>query len=368
MQSAGSEEDIDTINLTYPTITINPYVPQDHIVNPQNFSYILNPNWTVCQHNVYIIVCVHSTPAYYQRRLLIRETWAARNVFPEIRLVFMLGQTIDNKIMQAVKFENDLYQDIVQEDFLDSYRNLTHKAMMALKWISTYCSQASYISKTDDDMIVNTFTLLKHLKFRDSHRMKQNNSIFCRVYKPMNVFRDKNIKWYLSEKEYPLEKFSSFCSGSAFILTNDLAKTIYNLSLYVPFLWIDDVYITGLVAQAVNVTFNQLKSLYTMNDETIGLTKHTGIIIKNPNLFKRRRSLNKLAVIISSASLDNSTSDGETLEQVVNFENVRKSDLIESNNKENYSSIKKNICSLIDHNSFRTNYAKFRLSQDTMRM
>ncbi|CAF2266709.1 unnamed protein product [Rotaria magnacalcarata] len=243
MQSAGSEEDIDTINLTYPTITINPYVPQDHIVNPQNFSYILNPNWTVCQHNVYIIVCVHSTPAYYQRRLLIRETWAARNVFPEIRLVFMLGQTIDNKIMQAVKFENDLYQDIVQEDFLDSYRNLTHKAMMTLKWISTYCSQASYISKTDDDMIVNTFTLLKHLKFRDSHRMKQNNSIFCRVYKPMNVFRDK----------------------------------------------------------------------------TIGLTKHTGIIIKNPNLFKRRRSLNKLAVIISSASLDNSTSDGETLEKVVNF-------------------------------------------------
>ncbi|CAM4758700.1 unnamed protein product [Rotaria magnacalcarata] len=116
--------------------------------------------------------------------------------------------------MQAVKFENDLYQDIVQEDFLDSYRNLTHKAVMALKWISTYCSQASYILKTDDDMIVNTFMLLKHLKFRDSYQMKQNNSIFCRVYESMDVFRDKNIKWYLSEKEYPPKKFPPFCSGS----------------------------------------------------------------------------------------------------------------------------------------------------------
>ncbi|CAF4993972.1 unnamed protein product, partial [Rotaria magnacalcarata] len=116
--------------------------------------------------------------------------------------------------MQAVKFENDLYQDIVQEDFLDSYRNLTHKAVMALKWISTYCSQASYILTTDDDMIVNTFMLLKHLKFRDSYQMKQNNSIFCRVYESMDVFRDKNIKWYLSEKEYPPKKFPPFCSGS----------------------------------------------------------------------------------------------------------------------------------------------------------
>jgi hypothetical protein len=37
----------------------------------------------------------------------------------------------------------------------------------------------------------------------------------------------------------------------------------------VPFLWIDDVYITGLLAEAVNVTFTQFKSLYTINDELV---------------------------------------------------------------------------------------------------
>ncbi|CAF2150886.1 unnamed protein product [Rotaria magnacalcarata] len=191
MQSVGSEANIGAINTSYPSIILNPYVAQDHIVNPHNFNYILNPNWTVCQDNVYVIVYVHSTPAYYQRRILIRETWATRDLFPEIRLVFMLGQTTDNKIMRAIKFENDLYQDIVQEDFLDSYRNLTYKAVMALKWISIYCPQASYILKTDDDMIVNTFMLLKHLKFRDSYQLKQNKSIFCRVYESMNVIRNK---------------------------------------------------------------------------------------------------------------------------------------------------------------------------------
>ncbi|CAF3560099.1 unnamed protein product [Rotaria sp. Silwood2] len=92
------------------------------------------------------------------------------------------------------------------------------------------------------------------------------------------------------------------------------------------------------------INTEQIKS---ENDlRTIGLTKRTSIIIKNPNLFKQRRSFNRLAAIISSSSLDNSTSDGETLEQVIVAsltEHVRKLDLIESNNKENYSSISKKI-------------------------
>jgi hypothetical protein len=187
----GSEEEIDEINRSYSSIAVNPYVLHDHIVNPHNFNYILNPGSTVCQDNVYVIVYVHSAPAYYQRRILIRETWATRNLFPDIRLVFMLGQTTDDKIMQAIEYENDLYQDIVQEDFFDSYRNLSYKAVMALKWISVYCPQASYILKTDDDMIVNTFMFLKHLRFLDSHQLKYNKSIFCLVHKAMNAFRDK---------------------------------------------------------------------------------------------------------------------------------------------------------------------------------
>lgn len=70
----------------------------------------------------------------------------------------------------------------------------------------------------------------------------------------------------------------------------------------------------------------------------VGLAKRTGIISKNNVVFKRRRSLNKLAVIVSGSSLDNSTSDGETLKQVIVAsltENVKKMDLLGSENKEN---------------------------------
>ena len=35
--------------------------------------------------------------------------------------------------------------------------------MAALRWISRYCTHARYVLKTDDDIFVNAFNLLRHL-------------------------------------------------------------------------------------------------------------------------------------------------------------------------------------------------------------
>lgn len=83
-----------------------------------------------------------------------------------------------------------------------------------------------------------------------------------------------------------------------------------------------------------STTTNSLNTLKPIQNEqiksendltTIGLNKQqiqvrrTSTIAKNNIIFKRRRSLHKLAVIVSSSSLDNSAGDGETLKQVVSF-------------------------------------------------
>jgi hypothetical protein len=173
---------------------INPYAPRDRIVNPHNFSYIINPGYSVCNDSnsaIYILVYVHSGPTNYQRRIVIRETWATQTLFPDIRLVFMIGRTIDKNIMKALEYENEIYQDIVQEDFIDSYKNLTYKGVMALKWISTYCAQTKYVLKVDDDIVVNTFTLINHLKFLDKHHPNRQNTILCLLWTAMMVMRDR---------------------------------------------------------------------------------------------------------------------------------------------------------------------------------
>ncbi|CAF1246867.1 unnamed protein product [Adineta steineri] len=257
-------------SVTVPTIK-NPYTPRDHIVNPHNFSYILNPGYSICNSSnpfVFVFIYVHSGPGNYQRRVVIRETWATRTLFPDIRLIFMIGKTLDKNLMKAIEYENEIYRDIVQEDFIDSYKNLTYKGIMALKWISTYCSNTKYILKVDDDIVVNTFTLLNHLKFLEKHTTNgQHNTILCLVWTAMMVMRDSKSKWYLSKSDFPFDTFPPYCSGSAFILTGDMPTKMYNASLYVPFFWVDDYYITGAVASAANATYAQLGSLYTIPEQ-----------------------------------------------------------------------------------------------------
>ncbi|CAF2512718.1 unnamed protein product [Rotaria sp. Silwood2] len=115
-----------------------------------------------------------------------------------------------------------------------------------------------------------------------------------------------------------------------------------------------------LGASTTTNTANTLKSIQneeikSENDlSAIGIIKQqvrrATTITKNNAVFKRRRSLHKLAVIVSGASLDNSTGDGETLKQVIVAsltENVKKMDIVEqskskklinNDNKENRSS------------------------------
>ena len=175
-------------------LTTNPYHPRDHIVNPHNFSYVINPGYSVCSTSnspVYVLVYVHSGPTNYKRRVVLRETWATQTLFPDLRLVFMIGKALDENIMKAIQYENEIYQDIIQEDFIDSYKNLTYKGVMALKWISTYCSTAKYILKVDDDMLVNTFTLINHLKFLDKYYSDRKNTLLCLLWQGMTVMRDR---------------------------------------------------------------------------------------------------------------------------------------------------------------------------------
>jgi hypothetical protein len=66
---------------------------------------------------------------------------------------------------------------------------------MALKWISTHCANVRYVLKVDDDIVANTFVLLRHLKSLDKHALIKPRTIMCNVWTRMKVIRDKKSKW-----------------------------------------------------------------------------------------------------------------------------------------------------------------------------
>jgi hypothetical protein len=74
---------------------------------------------------------------------------------------------------------------------------------------------------------------------------------------------------YVSYSEYAAEYFGKYCSGSAYIFTVDLVPRLYNSSKNERFFWIDDYYITGLLARAVNAQYYQAQSLYSIFESHI---------------------------------------------------------------------------------------------------
>ncbi len=59
----------------------------------------------------------------------------------------MMGIPASPDVLRTIQEEHRMHRDIVQGSFMESYRNLTLKAVMALKWVTTYCSNAKYVIK-----------------------------------------------------------------------------------------------------------------------------------------------------------------------------------------------------------------------------
>ena len=122
------------------------------ILNDRNaFKFILNPGNLICgqsahtattsvDSNVELLMYVHTAVEHFTNRMVIRDSWAKRSLFPSTRLVFMMGFVNNSSLNDKLKLEMSIHNDIVQGDFIDTYRNITYKAMMAIKWISKYCS------------------------------------------------------------------------------------------------------------------------------------------------------------------------------------------------------------------------------------
>ena len=97
----------------------------------------------------HIVFLVKSALPNFERRLAIRQTWGKEKQFSNvtIRRVFLLGKSSDDHILQNKLDEEDSkYEDLVQADFIDSYKNLTLKTMSGLKWSVERCSRARYFA------------------------------------------------------------------------------------------------------------------------------------------------------------------------------------------------------------------------------
>ncbi|NP_001088013.1 uncharacterized protein LOC494704 [Xenopus laevis] len=213
--------------------------------NVYHYKYIINEPGKCQEKTPFLILLIAAEPRQIEARQAIRQTWGNESLAPGFRTVrlFLLGihATADGAIQQAIMDESRQYHDIIQQEYLDTYYNLTIKTLMGMNWVATYCPKVLYVMKTDSDMFVNTEYLIHKLLKPDlPPRTNYFTGYLMRGYAPN---RNKDSKWYMPQDLYPSERYPVFCSGTGYVLSGDLAEKIFKVSLSIRRLHLEDVYV-----------------------------------------------------------------------------------------------------------------------------
>ncbi|XP_064644075.1 beta-1,3-galactosyltransferase 1-like [Lineus longissimus] len=225
------------------------YRPRKESVNIHNFTYLINPGPCRGSGVPYLLVFVFSIYNKQGVRQAIRDTWGSvartgywpgEEIKHKVRVYFLLGNC-PQAWRDIIRNESGVYRDIIQEDFQESYANLTIKSVMALKWTRVFCPEANYVMKSDDDMIINIPAILDYL---DNHKDLENTLIGALNGKS-RVYRAG--RWGVSRKSFPFTFYPPYMAGNAYLMSGKLATKLYETSKYVALIKIEDVYVTGIL-------------------------------------------------------------------------------------------------------------------------
>ncbi|CAL8123580.1 unnamed protein product [Orchesella dallaii] len=235
------------------------------LLDLHNFKWIAN-NASICELNdnsaKLLVILVHTARDHFVERRAIRESWGSLTSYLDwsIRVIFLLGEEepIPKPHQQQVKsdIETELVNngDLVMGNFVDTYRNLSYKHIMGYKWVLEYCSHADFVWKVDDDMFIDTLTIIDW-RATELERKKKTKLIdmYCPVIAGSKPQREDGLKWSISKDVWPFDTYPTYCSGVAYGISMDWIRKIYSVTSHAAqkILWIDDVYVTGILPHLV---------------------------------------------------------------------------------------------------------------------
>nr|XP_006123497.1 UDP-GalNAc:beta-1,3-N-acetylgalactosaminyltransferase 1 [Pelodiscus sinensis]XP_014429285.1 UDP-GalNAc:beta-1,3-N-acetylgalactosaminyltransferase 1 [Pelodiscus sinensis]XP_025040630.1 UDP-GalNAc:beta-1,3-N-acetylgalactosaminyltransferase 1 [Pelodiscus sinensis] len=239
-------------------------------VYKQNFLFTLQGDLKCKDTPPFLVILVSSQPTDVEARQAIRVTWGSKKFWRDyqVLILFLLGQGAereDSLDVLSIDDESILYGDIIRQDFMDTYDNLTLKTIMAFRWVSEFCSNAKYVMKADSDIFINTGNLVKFLQ-----NVNSSDSFFT-GYPLIDNFSYRGFyrKTYISYDEYPFKVYPPYCSGMGYILDGKLALRIYEMMSHIKPIKFEDVYV-GICLNVLKVNLyipedTQLFFLYKIN-------------------------------------------------------------------------------------------------------
>lgn len=223
--------------------------------------FILNHRHSCIDHgrNLSLLIAVTSSASHMESRRAIRDTWGGYAKQRGAQVLFFLGIPKNTKYHSRISEENAKFKDIIQATFLDVYSNLTLKSISVLKWSFEFCSYVKFVLKVDDDMFINIENILNITKKENVSR-----AILGELAHEWTPVRSIKNKWYTSYQDYPFNIYPDFVFGPSYLLTGDSIKSLYQSSMQMNLFHLEDVYITGFVAEKEHIKRINLPAMFNI--------------------------------------------------------------------------------------------------------
>ncbi|XP_077008172.1 UDP-GlcNAc:betaGal beta-1,3-N-acetylglucosaminyltransferase 7 [Tamandua tetradactyla] len=246
-----------------------------------------------CRGDVYLLMVVKSVITQHDRREVIRQTWGRQQEAGggrgAVRTLFLLGTASKREerlhYQQLLAYEDRLYGDILQWDFLDSFFNLTLKEVHFLKWLDTYCPDVPFVFKGDDDVFVNPTNLLEFL----ADRRPQEDLFVGDVLQRARPIRRKDNKYYIPAALYSKASYPPYAGGGGFLMAGGLARRLRRACDTLQLYPIDDVFL-GMCLEVLGV-----QPVAHEGFKTFGISRnHNSRMNKEPCFFRSILVVHKL--------------------------------------------------------------------------
>ncbi|KAJ3598442.1 hypothetical protein NHX12_001952 [Muraenolepis orangiensis] len=203
--------------------------------------------------DLFLLALVFSSPANASQREAVRRSWANQTRvlgFP-VRTLFFVGSARTSAAQEALVRESDRHGDVVQgRAAADSSPGGPKENMvLALRWVIAFCPAARFVLLTEDSVFVNLLALGGYLLGLHRH---PEDLYLGRVIQRDSPDRDPARPSYLPVSLYADRYLPDYCSGAAYVLSQDVVRKVYVASEAVRAPLPADVFV-GLCARKAGV-------------------------------------------------------------------------------------------------------------------
>ncbi|CAL8141233.1 unnamed protein product [Orchesella dallaii] len=227
-----------------------------------------------------LLIIIQTSRKNFNERKVVRKTWGSVQPDPSwsVRFLFLMGVDPNNQYETphddpVLDIELSEFGDLVIGNFLDTWKNSSYKSLSGLKWVLDYCQSADFVFITSDNIFVNVDQIIKYREEDLAETPPPN--LYCGLTRSQVPIRCADCDYFVDTDAFPAAVYPDYCSGIGYGLTVDLIRNLYSVSNQVRFVWISDVFTTGILMEAAKAEFGEdmevvLRELWT-NDITLNV-------------------------------------------------------------------------------------------------